>query len=88
MERDVSDLKNPDLYVAGVPHEIFTRLRREDPLYWNPESDGPASGASRATMTSSRSPKILRVSARRGSMEAIGCSMSGALASAPGVGPV
>jgi cytochrome P450 len=41
MERDVIDLKNPDLYVAGVPHEIFTRLRREDPLYRNPESDGP-----------------------------------------------
>lgn len=35
------DLKNPDLYVGGVPHEIFARLRREDPLYWNDESDGP-----------------------------------------------
>jgi linalool 8-monooxygenase len=35
------DLKNPDLYLPAVPHEIFARLRREDPLYWNPESDGP-----------------------------------------------
>jgi linalool 8-monooxygenase len=41
MENDVIDLRNPDLYVAGVPHEIFTRLRREDPLHWNAESDGP-----------------------------------------------
>ncbi|HTY53973.1 MAG TPA: cytochrome P450 [Candidatus Binataceae bacterium] len=40
MEPDVIDLKNPDLYVAGVPHEVFTRLRREDPLHWNAESDG------------------------------------------------
>lgn len=41
MDRDLINLKDPDLYVSGVPHEIFTRLRREDPLYWNPESDGP-----------------------------------------------
>jgi linalool 8-monooxygenase len=34
------DLKNPDLYVAGVPHEIFTRLRHEDPVHWNPEAEG------------------------------------------------
>src|SRR5579862_4746075 len=41
MEPEVIDLKNPDLYVVGVPHEVFTRLRREDPLHWNAESDGP-----------------------------------------------
>lgn len=40
MEVDVLDLKNPDLYVASVPHEIFKRLRNEDPLHWNAEIDG------------------------------------------------
>lgn len=34
------DLKDPDLYLAGVPHDIFDRLRRETPVFWNPESDG------------------------------------------------
>jgi linalool 8-monooxygenase len=34
------DLKNPDLYLAGAPHDVFTRLRREDPVHWNPEDDG------------------------------------------------
>nr|Q59723.1 RecName: Full=Linalool 8-monooxygenase; AltName: Full=Cytochrome P450 111; AltName: Full=Cytochrome P450lin [Pseudomonas putida]AAA25810.1 cytochrome P-450lin [Pseudomonas putida] len=38
MERP--DLKNPDLYTQQVPHDIFARLRREEPVYWNPESDG------------------------------------------------
>src|SRR5204863_8696615 len=39
MNSDV-DLKNPDLFVNGTPHEIFTQLRREDPVHWNPEADG------------------------------------------------
>jgi cytochrome P450 len=34
------DLKNPDLYTNGTAHEAFTRLRRECPVYWNPETDG------------------------------------------------
>ena len=34
------DLGNPDLYVSKVPHEIFTWLRREDPVHWNPVADG------------------------------------------------
>jgi linalool 8-monooxygenase len=34
------DLKDPDLYVQQVPHELFAQLRREDPVYWNPEVDG------------------------------------------------
>jgi len=34
------DLKNPDLYINGAPNEIFTRLRAEDPVHWNPEADG------------------------------------------------
>jgi linalool 8-monooxygenase len=34
------DLKDPDLYVSQVPHEIFAQLRREEPVYWNAEKDG------------------------------------------------
>jgi linalool 8-monooxygenase len=34
------DLKDPSLYVEQVPHEIFARLRKEAPVYWNAESDG------------------------------------------------
>lgn len=34
------DLKDPDLYVQRVPHELFAQLRKEDPVYWNPEVDG------------------------------------------------
>ena len=34
------DLANPDLYVSGVPHEVFTWLRREDPVHWNPVTNG------------------------------------------------
>jgi len=34
------DLKDPDLYLAHAPHEVFARLRREAPVYWNPEADG------------------------------------------------
>jgi linalool 8-monooxygenase len=35
------DLKDPDLYVNQVPYEIFAGLRREEPVYWNAEKDGP-----------------------------------------------
>ena len=34
------DLKDPGLYERGVPHEAFAQLRRERPVYWNPEADG------------------------------------------------
>lgn len=34
------DLKDPDLYVDRVPHDVFAQLRREQPVYWNPETDG------------------------------------------------
>jgi linalool 8-monooxygenase len=34
------DLANPDLYVSGVPHEVFTWLRREDPVHWKPVTNG------------------------------------------------
>lgn len=35
-----TDLKDPDLYLDHAPHEVFEMLRREQPVYWNPESDG------------------------------------------------
>ncbi|MBY8825614.1 cytochrome P450 [Sphingomonas colocasiae] len=34
------DLKDPDLYQDRAPHDVFARLRRETPVYWNPEVDG------------------------------------------------
>jgi linalool 8-monooxygenase len=34
------DLGNRDLYVSGVPHEVFNWLRREDPVHWNPVTNG------------------------------------------------
>jgi linalool 8-monooxygenase len=34
------DLKDPDLYQPGVPHETFAWLRTHSPVYWNPETDG------------------------------------------------
>lgn len=40
-EADLStDLRDPALYEAGVPWDLFAALRREDPVHWNPESDG------------------------------------------------
>jgi cholest-4-en-3-one 26-monooxygenase len=38
---DGIDLWNPDNYVPGVPHDMFTRLRREAPVYWHEEPGGP-----------------------------------------------
>lgn len=35
------DLKDPRLYEAGVPWETFAGLRRDDPVHWTPEVDGP-----------------------------------------------
>jgi linalool 8-monooxygenase len=41
MQNAAPDLKDPDLYVNQVPYEIFAELRREDPVYWNAEKEGP-----------------------------------------------
>ncbi len=35
------DLRDPELYLSGIPHELFTTLRRESPVFWNPEPDDP-----------------------------------------------
>ena len=34
------DVYDPANYAAGVPHEMFTTLRREAPVYWHPHPDG------------------------------------------------
>jgi cytochrome P450 len=36
----VADLYDPDVYVAGPPHETFTELRRSDPVHWQDMPDG------------------------------------------------
>ena len=35
------DLKDPDLYLRDEHHTVFRKLRAEEPVYWNPEADGP-----------------------------------------------
>lgn len=35
------DLKDSLAYMPGPPHEAMTWLRANDPVHWNPESDGP-----------------------------------------------
>lgn len=36
-----TDLRDPELYLDGIPHELFAQLRAESPVYWNPEPDDP-----------------------------------------------
>lgn len=38
---DTADLADPDLYLQGVPHALFARLRAEDPVHWNPPGAYP-----------------------------------------------
>jgi len=35
------DLANPDLFLAGWPHEAFALLRAQAPVYWHEEANGP-----------------------------------------------
>src|SRR5437016_11243970 len=35
------DLANPDLFLAGWPHEAFALLRAKAPVYWHEEANGP-----------------------------------------------
>src|SRR4029434_7954478 len=35
------NLTDPDIFEQGVPHEMFRILRREAPVYWHEEPDGP-----------------------------------------------
>jgi len=38
---DGIDLSDPDHFSSGAPHHWFTWMRAEDPVYWQPETDGP-----------------------------------------------
>ena len=38
---DDVDLFNPETFVQGVPHHIFKLLRKEAPVFWHPEPEGP-----------------------------------------------
>ncbi len=33
------DLTDPDLYLPGVPHAVFARLRAEEPVHWHPDTE-------------------------------------------------
>jgi cholest-4-en-3-one 26-monooxygenase len=41
MRLDTIDLTDKDVFVNGVPHEWFASLRRDAPVYWHEEPDGP-----------------------------------------------
>jgi cholest-4-en-3-one 26-monooxygenase len=41
MRLDEIDLADPELYVEGVPHAAFAKLREESPVHWIPEREGP-----------------------------------------------
>ena len=43
---DQIDLGNLELWEAGPPHDLFTRLRREAPVHWSPLGDYPRSPGS------------------------------------------
>ena len=34
------DLSDVGLFADGTPHELFRRLRLENPIYWNEQADG------------------------------------------------
>ena len=40
LERPDLDITDPDVYVHGVPHATFKRLRDADPVSWWDETDG------------------------------------------------
>jgi len=41
MDLTTVDLTDPDLYVPAVPHQLFAQLRRDHPVFWHEEQDGP-----------------------------------------------
>lgn len=41
MSLDTIDLTDKDIFVHGVPHDWFASLRRDAPVFWHEEADGP-----------------------------------------------
>jgi cholest-4-en-3-one 26-monooxygenase len=35
------DIASAEIYTRGVPHDLYAQLRREAPVYWHEEPDGP-----------------------------------------------
>jgi len=35
------DLSDPDVFAGGTPHDLFTRMRQEQPVSWNPMKGEP-----------------------------------------------
>jgi cytochrome P450 len=36
-----TDIYDPDIYIAGPPHDAYEELRRTSPVYWHERPDGP-----------------------------------------------
>src|SRR5262245_26353265 len=41
MQLNDVNLTDPDIFQRGTPHEMFKVLRREAPVFWHTEPDGP-----------------------------------------------
>jgi cholest-4-en-3-one 26-monooxygenase len=41
VDTSYQDLSSPDTFVPGVPFETFDRLRKEDPVFFHTEDEGP-----------------------------------------------
>ena len=39
------DLTDPRTFADGIPHDVFARLRAEEPVAWHPEREGPGIGS-------------------------------------------
>src|SRR5262249_27634854 len=50
------DILDPDVYLAGIPHDRFALLRREAPVFWHREPQG------RGFWAITRHADVLRIS--------------------------
>ena len=58
------DIHDPAVYLLGVPHDRYARLRAEAPVWWQAEPDGPRRDAaldlSNLTSAPSEPPSLRR----------------------------
>ncbi len=69
MKTSLVDLKNPDAFRDGIPHEVFARMRREAPVAWNAEADGRGFWSVTRyddIVTVSKNPKVFSSERRHG----------------------
>jgi cholest-4-en-3-one 26-monooxygenase len=59
-EQGEIDVADPGIYVHGPPHELFARLRHEDPVHWNADPDGGFWAVTRYddVLTVSKTPRV------------------------------